>query len=753
MLAQCVYLDSSGPNNQKRLTFADAVEIQPDGSFKFDSLPRDVPIQLVAMCDGWCSSQPKLNELRNDPEFEPYVKQLPDVGDSSLWPQLVSSSQSDGVFIPMEKTNTVTLKCLEPEGKPLTGAKVSVFPNLTFYDCGSFLLGRSWGAAKDWIGVDENETQALQLERHHASMKLWTRTTDEDGLVSFESLPDITYVYGSLEHPEYQLAMPAGSVHRMVVIPVSNEQQPFVIHAERIGENPIGELAPTVEEADDEIPVNSPVPAVSNSKDRELSGVVVDEKGAPIEGALVDAWHWVPGNETKTDAEGRFTLTFDDDSESYVEIRVTKEGYSPYYDHHQPMGVPRFRVVLGQKTYFEGRVTGPDGQGVADVEVRGEQSGKENDGYVIGSIPWTTKTDAQGRYRLYAFPDSYQFLVRVPGVGTSRMSDISLRKNEAKQVDIQLQKGVRFEAVVLDSQTNQPVSDVVLWNWRHQGIKARSDSEGKLVIDDMLPGEFEFDVGQEPSEMINSYVVYQPKTIGRWWSADAVHEYHQLQLKPGKFQDNFDNMSFDLQVGMKPVTIVVEKGVTFSGRVLDPDGKPVEGATVAPAKTGSGNSLTGDTRYSVKTDAEGKYRVMMPAGNDFQYNLIAHDGDYREWRHWGNGIREPIQTKPGDVIENYDLVLTRSATVRGRILGVGPSVEGTEVRAHAKDMRENRYYDPTTKVKADGTFELKFIRPGEHYIQVEPFAFPSVETPQPSTAIVTLKAGEVLEGVELRMSN
>ena len=37
------------------------------------------------------------------------------------------------------------------------------------------------------------------------------------------------------------------------------------------------------------------------------------------------------------------------------------------------------------------------------------------------------------------------------------------------------------------------------------------------------------------------------------------------------------------------------------------------------------------------------------------------------------------------------------------------------------DRLENRYYDPTVTTAADGTYELKFIRPGEHFIQVAPF--------------------------------
>jgi hypothetical protein len=91
------------------------------------------------------------------------------------------------------------------------------------------------------------------------------------------------------------------------------------------------------------------------------------------------------------------------------------------------------------------------------------------------------------------------------------------------------------------------------------------------------------------------------------------------------WQRNFDDIAFKLSVGMDPVTIETERGVTFSGHVYDPDGKPVEGATVAPAL--NGYSLTGDTRYSTKTEKDGSYRVVMPAGNARQYGLIAHDGE------------------------------------------------------------------------------------------------------------------------------
>jgi hypothetical protein len=54
------------------------------------------------------------------------------------------------------------------------------------------------------------------------------------------------------------------------------------------------------------------------------------------------------------------------------------------------------------------------------------------------------------------------------------------------------------------------------------------------------------------------------------------------------------------------------------------------------------------------------------------------------------------------------------------------------------------------RTAADGTFELKFIRPGEQHIQVAPFWLDPRQGPAGTSQTLTLKAGEVKEGVELR---
>lgn len=133
--------------------------------------------------------------------------------------------------------------------------------------------------------------------------------------------------------------------------------------------------------------------------------------------------------------------------------------------------------------------------------------------------------------------------------------------------------------------------------------------------------------------------------------------------------------------------------------------------------------------------------------------LVAHDGKYGQWRTWADGVLPPTRTKPGEVLHDVELRLTRPATVRGGVVDrEGRPVAGREVRARAADRRENRYSEPAVKTGADGTYELKFIRPGEQAIQATRLLFEPSRTPDGISHTLALAAGETRDGVDFRLS-
>lgn len=522
-----------------------------------------------------------------------------------------------------------------------------------------------------------------------------------------------------------------------------------------------GDLSPVPTQDTQAVDAKQAAPASTGPiTENEIAGRVVDADGKPLEGVLVDAWSWYPGHEAHTDKTGSFRLeAFTGpgyDPREGAEMKFSKEGYGPKTFTHGSIkgGTADLIVTLTSKTYFEGVTIAPNGKPEPNALIRASYPSKNAEGIEVGKYWIETRTKDDGSYRLYAEPSTYDIQVRLPGIGVARRTGETIAENEVKKRDLSLSKGVDFRAKVVDSQTGQPVPGVRLWNWQQPDIEGRADAEGIIRLDGVLPGRLEFDLGdQQPGD---KQPRFESHGITRWWSEQCISKWNRKTIEEarggsGKWQRNFDNLDFDMKVGMKPVTIVVEKGVWIRGRVLDPDGKPVAGATVAPALTGTGNSLTGDTRFSVESNSDGKYEMLLPASGERDYNLVAHDGQYLEWRHWANGVLPPFRTKPGEVRENVDISLTRPATVKGRVIAAdGKPLANREVRASAADKLENRYYDPTTeRTDAEGRFELKFIRPGKQYIQVSPFWLSADDALGGTSQTVELKAGEIKEGVEL----
>jgi beta-lactamase regulating signal transducer with metallopeptidase domain/protocatechuate 3,4-dioxygenase beta subunit len=477
----------------------------------------------------------------------------------------------------------------------------------------------------------------------------------------------------------------------------------------------------------------------------ELAGRVVDADGKPLSGVVVDVWTWHPGNETLTDADGRFSLGGFDDRE-VVEVQFTKPGYGPALFVDRQTGLADWTVTLASDTFLEGRVLGPDGKPVPRARIRAVRGPFENPEGIIGAVWTETGAAADGRYRMHFEPGKYDIHVRAPRVGLARLQNTMVAKGDQRQLDIQLRLGPTFRAQVLDSQTNEPVAGIRLSNWQQPGIEGVSAADGMLTIENMTPGEFEFQVsavGEKQHELAGQYA--------RWWSPDAIHTHQRkAENDTSGIQRNFDDLAFNVLGNTEPVKIFVEKAVSIRGRVIDPDGNPVAGATVAPAKTGSGNSITGDTRYSVKTADDGTFHLRLPASGTSMYNLIAHDGGYQEWRRWANGVGDVLHTRPAEELTGIELELTRPGIVRGKVLdGDGKPVPKHRVRTQAADKLENRYYDPVTRTDEKGEFEFRFVRPGEHYVQADPFWLAAEDADSDTSKRISVKAGETVDGIEL----
>jgi protocatechuate 3,4-dioxygenase beta subunit len=493
----------------------------------------------------------------------------------------------------------------------------------------------------------------------------------------------------------------------------------------------------------------------------EIAGTVVGPDGKPLAGVEVDVWHWHPGNETKTDKRGRFRLKGFEPG-AHLEILFTKSGLEPRYFFDEPAGASGWVIKMDDRTYLEGTVNDPDGQAVPGAIIRAERGPFQNPEVHISEVPTETRTDDNGLYRLYLEPATYSIKVRVPSRGVARFEGETIAAGEQRKFDIKLNEGITFRAKFIDSESGKPVEGMQLFSWRLKGIEGTSNADGVIEIPDLFPGRVEFQVAAAGNDKMHSGVA---GNYARWWSEQAAEKHQRKQTEEelqdrrkhghnARLQNNWDDLTFDIADREEPVTIYVEPCVMITGRVIDPEGKPVAGATATAAQTGTGNSLTGDTRYSYTTKKDGTFEMRLPASGQAQYNLVAHDGKYDQWRNWANTNGVPFSTTPGQKIENVDLQLARPATIRGRVLNDdGTPTAGTEVSIADPERRDNRYYIPKTKTDDEGRFEIKFVAPGKQVIQAE-WAWLNADMVPTTTNLkhLDVEEGATIDDVELRLA-
>lgn len=706
--------------------------IDGQGRFVFRSIPPDENLQIVALCDGWVSSSPtaaETNAYSAKHGFPGPNSQSPAAG--FVLPRLYRVDKDlVRVVTPMEPAATCEVTVLDQRDRPIPNATVML-------PCGE-MIHNGGTSAVGW-GVDQLAQIQAQLaggDHRKGAEETWlgrkfSAITNARGIAIVSDLPGGGYSPDTLRQVELM-------VNHDDYVPLPNSQMPLSYRDEG-RELPLDRLlVPALwpgntahitvrmiprpgsgSQADAGLqPVAKPAIQTAGSeigKD-EVAGKVVDEQGKPIEGVQVHLWHG-DLDKIRTDKGGRFRHKLAANEAGFdAYVRFVKPGYAPQLNLNWPTGTSDKVVILDTKTYFEGIVRRSDGKPAANVLIRANQGDRQS----IGRTSTETRTDAAGLYRLLVQPDVYEIEVRDPVGGTVRVpkpattanapaatgaAELRIGDKEAKHLDLRLEPGVPFRARIVDSVTGRPVQGVRLsdWQWQYPGIERTSDAAGHVRISSLPPGNFAFKIEA------NGYL--------RAWSEEAPEQWkHERKRSDGApMAPMEDGVPFSLAPEMAEVTIRLEPAVTLTGHVLDPEGRPAAGCTVQPVLSGQAATWTdgsGEVRYTTLTAKDGAFTLQLPPNGNRNCNLMAHDGVFREWRKWANGIGEPIKTAPGQRIDNIELRLSRPGTIRGRVVDkAGQPAPGVDVQCTAADGRENNLFNPSTRSGRDGEFELRFVRP------------------------------------------
>jgi protocatechuate 3,4-dioxygenase beta subunit len=445
----------------------------------------------------------------------------------------------------------------------------------------------------------------------------------------------------------------------------------------------------------------------------ELSGLVTDGKGNPIQNARVTL--------TKYGSQSFF---FDDIDRSTDEVATTGTDGSfsfervPAYDGYALIAThaeysrtenssvivqdgvmteaPALVLVPGRK--ITGMVSDTGGNAVPNalLVLRENAMMAMIDGSGVEDTSTSVQSDKLGKFEfLNVSPgQNYTIEVSADGYGGISTPPVAVLESEDTLQNITLEVASMLAGTVA-SINGEPIEGVTIQAYQMDNSKSRtnsttkSDDAGYFEITDIPPGEF---------QIVARHPLFQPHSRSRAKSGDMN------------------------------VTIELQPLPRISGQVVDSStGAPITTFEVQLRQAIAGgqsdlSSADPQTRRRVE-HPEGRFEIVATSAGDFMVEGIA--------RGYANTSSEPFTTTIGSDGLQVMIRMTKGGTLTGRVLGGdGAPVQGATVATHDKEWSDDLFWqsmgagapgaatETTVTTGADGSYKIEFLTPAEYQVVV-----------------------------------
>lgn len=492
--------------------------------------------------------------------------------------------------------------------------------------------------------------------------------------------------------------------------------------------------------------------AITLEKGRTIEGRVLDSaSGRPVPDARV--WTrvgrgltWEPSAglvETRTDAKGRFRL--EGLGRGAVDLAAEARAYGRGTRPRATAGGPAVEIVLLPGGAIVGAVTDPQRRPLASAVVRLEPS----EGW---RAPAIVTTDAEGRFEFAGLePRSYSVVARHPGFAPGFVPGVVVEPDSELSVEVALDSPGAIAGRLVDEEV-RPVAGLVLVAEANgsptppslrEVLRAQAGPDGRILLEGLPPGPLSIQAGapalvvrrldldvprgtpldlgdvvleaglairgrvrDAAGSAIGDARVFSASPTGEraaetWTEPDGrfvvgglQHGAHRVTVRaPG-----FAVAQKTVEAGAEGVEVVLTRGGTVTGRVVDESGRAVESFDVwadAPDEPGAG--------YERVESAEGRFTLTEAPEGEY---VLRVDAPGR-----ATAVVSGVKVRAGADTDIGRIRLTRGGVVRGRVTDAeGAPIAGATVDAEGP----GGYGSAFLAVKSDlaGSFEISGVPEG-----------------------------------------
>jgi hypothetical protein len=356
-----------------------------------------------------------------------------------------------------------------------------------------------------------------------------------------------------------------------------------------------------------------------------------------------------------------------------TQLVVNAPGYTtarvPNINVEDGKSAPDIEVDVETGAKLTGRVTGPDGAGVAGVSVRNDPMAGGSRVMRFDGVDGGGSTDPNGDYSIDTLESGEKTFTFSRSGFLAQQKTITLTAGKDARLDVQLSTGMRATGFVV-SDAGAPVPDAVVQalsaSEMDGGHGARSDSNGAFTIEGLAPGHYTFTARKTG---------FAPNTLR------------------------------DVDIATSgPVRVILKSGGVITGHVNGLTPKELEETTVMASVPGAGG-------VTASADSGGNFRIEgAPSGS---VRVSARSGAL-----FGGSSKsaapKTVELEPGGTAQ-VDIDFKSSTVISGRVTRNGVPVANAQIVFMPHESRSQT--TATAAADNDGRYQLSGVDDGTYTVQ------------------------------------